>query len=80
MCTRRVAAPQASPKQVVEYYEKKLSKHRWVVTVKRYPAGEEGAADYSVVGNRGGLRYDVYSFALEPDYEPAEIRVDVYKP
>ncbi len=39
-------------------------------TVERYPADEEEEpADYSVVGNRDGLRYDVYSFALEPDYE-----------
>jgi hypothetical protein len=59
----RVCSPQASPKQVVEYYEKKLSKHERVATVERYPA------DYSVVGNRDGLRYDGYSFALEPDYE-----------
>ncbi len=69
------AAPQASPKQVVEYYEKKLTKHGWTLKVKQYPADGEGPADYSVVGNRDGLRYDVYSFD-----EPAEIRVDVYRP
>jgi hypothetical protein len=74
------AASQASPKQVVEYYEKKLTEHGWETAVERYPADGEGPADYSVVGNRDGLRYDVYSFALEPDYEPADIRVNVYKP
>jgi hypothetical protein len=74
------AAPQALPKQVVAYYEKKLSKHGWEATVERYSADGEGPADHSVVGNRDGLRHVVYSFALEPDYEPAEIRVNVYKP
>jgi len=74
------AEPQVSPKQVVEYCERKLTEHGWAATVKRYPADGEGPAEYSVVGNRDGLRYDVYSFALEPDYEPADIRVNVYKP
>jgi hypothetical protein len=44
------------------------------------PPTKRGPADYSVVGNREGLRYDVYSFALEADYEPAEISVNVYEP
>jgi hypothetical protein len=80
-CTlEEFAVSQASPKQVVEYYEKKQTEHGWEATVERYPADGEGPANYSVVGNRDGLRYDVYSFALEPDYEPADIRVNVYKP
>jgi len=80
-CTlEEFAASQASPKQVVEYYEKKLSKHGWEAAVERYSPDGEGPADYSVVGNRDNLRYVVFSFALEPDYEPADIRVNVYKP
>src|SRR5919202_3107195 len=75
-CTlEEFAASQASPKQVIEYYEKKLTEHGWTVKVRQYPADGEGPADYSVVSNRDGLRYDVDSFD-----EPAQIRVNVFSP
>jgi hypothetical protein len=74
------AAPHASPKQVAEYYEKKLTERGWTVTVKRYPAAAAYGIGIEVVGNREGLHYDAYSFQSAPGSKLAEIRVSVYRP
>lgn len=48
------AAPQASPKQVSAFYEKKLTEHGW--TVKRFPVDRQGEFEYAhVQGGRNGL-------------------------
>jgi hypothetical protein len=81
-CALEFVIPQASPKQVVGYYEKKLTEHGWTVTVKRFPASKRGfdvGVSYNLVGSRGDLRYVVYTFQF-PGSRASEIRVNVYKP
>ena len=77
-CALEFATPQASPEQVLGYYEEELTEHGW--TVERFPVDKKGEFEYPhLEGTRDGLRYMVHSFEL-PGSGVTDIRVLVYKP